>query len=62
MLTGAIVGFITWAIYLVVQLIVTHSRGSKLNPKRLLYRLAIAIAGGTIWGGILKYVVTGSPH
>lgn len=65
MLIGTIIGFITWAVYLVVQVIVAaSSRDPKkeLRPLKLLQRLLIALVAGCIWGGILKYAVTGSPH
>lgn len=65
MLIGVIVGFITWSLYLCVQLIVyvaSHDPKKIFSPKKLLHRLAIALIAGLIWGGILKYVVTGSPH
>lgn len=63
MLIGLVVAFVTWAIYVVVQIIVVHSSPDKeLSPKKLLQRLGIALLAGLIWGGILKYIVTGSPH
>ena len=63
MLIGLVIAFVTWAIYVVVQIIVVHSSSDKtLSPKKLLQRLGIALLAGLIWGGILKYVVTGSPH
>ena len=64
MLTGLIVGFITWSVYLVVQiLIITWSTDQKeLEPKRLLKQLFFLLLAGVIWGGIFKYAITGSPH
>lgn len=63
MLTGGIFGFVTWSLYLAIHLIVVAaSRDKKIEPKKLLHRLAIAIVAGIIWGGIIKYAITGSPH
>lgn len=65
MLIGTIIGFITWSLYLLVQVIIAASSTDpkkELSAKKLLHRLGIALLAGLIWGGILKYVVTGSPH
>ena len=64
MLTGLIVGFVTWSVYLLVQiLIVAWSIDQKeLEPKRLLKQLFFLLLAGVMWGGIFKYAITGSPH
>ena len=65
MLIGTIIGFITWTIYLLIQTIISAASTDpkkQLDPKKILQRLGIALLAGLIWGGILKYAVTGSPH
>ena len=64
MLTGLIVGFVTWSVYLVIQILtVAWSIDQKeLEPKRLLKQLFFLLLAGMIWGGIFKYTITGSPH
>lgn len=63
MLTGAIIGFVTWSVYLAVHIIIVAcSRYKKMEPKKLLHRLGIAIGAGVTWGGIIKFAITGSPH
>ena len=64
MLMGVLVGFLTWSVYLTIQIlvIVVKKKDKDLRPLKLMQRLVIALIAGLIWGGILKYVVTGSPH
>ncbi len=64
MLMGVLVGFLTWSVYLTIQIlvIVIKKKDKDLRPLKLMQRLVIALIAGLIWGGILKYVVTGSPH
>ena len=64
MLMGVLVGFLTWSVYLTIQIlvIVVKKKDKDLRPLKLMQRLVIALIAGLIWGGILKYVITGSPH
>ena len=64
MLMGVLVGFLTWSVYLTIQIlvIVVKKKDKDLRPLNLMQRLVIALIAGLIWGGILKYAITGSPH
>ena len=64
MLMGVLVGFLTWSVYLTIQIlvIVVKKKDKDLRPLKLMQRLVIALIAGLIWGGILKYTITGSPH
>ncbi len=64
MLMGVLVGFLTWSVYLTIQIlvIVVKKKDKDLRPLKLMQRLVIALIAGLIWGGILKYAITGSPH
>ena len=64
MLMGVLVGFLTWFVYLTIQIlvIVVKKKDKDLRPLKLMQRLVIALIAGLIWGGILKYAITGSPH
>ena len=64
MLIGVLVGFLTWSVYLTIQIlvIVVKKKDKDLRPLKLMQRLVIALIAGLIWGGILKYAITGSPH
>lgn len=64
MLMGVLVGFLTWSVYLTIQIlvIVVKEKNKELSPLKLMERLVIALIAGLIWGGILKYAITGSPH
>ena len=64
MLMGVLVGFLTWSVYLTIQIlvIVVKKKDKDLRPLKLMQRLGIALIAVLIWGGILKYAITGSPH